>query len=148
MEYWNWNPSLDTGIPEIDSQHRKLLDYVNVLNTAIKEKDNSRVGEVLVQLTEYAAALFEMEERLMDMAQYPYAETHKRIHQDFIRRIANYHERHEQGEDVSKKVMYDLKIWMSDHIARDDKAYAPYIQKVLNKGWISKLMDKVFGSGL
>ena len=34
MAYINWTSDLDTGIQEIDVQHRRIVDYINRLNDA------------------------------------------------------------------------------------------------------------------
>ena len=45
-----WSPELDTGIDVIDQQHRRIVDYINALETANLARDREAVGQVLESL--------------------------------------------------------------------------------------------------
>lgn len=61
-----WNKSLEIGIYEIDDQHRKLLDLINLFATNITEGGRLLdVQTLLDQLMEYATIHFRDEERIM-----------------------------------------------------------------------------------
>ena len=42
MSYLEWIPELDTNIPEVDLQHRRIVEYINELHDA--RIDGNREG--------------------------------------------------------------------------------------------------------
>ncbi len=144
MSYWAWDSSLEIGIPVIDSQHRRIVDYINELNTAISTHSETEVGRILSELVEYTVTHFAFEEQLMEQGGYTYIKTHKKVHENFTHRIENYQERYRAGEDVSRKLLNDLKIWLTNHIQRDDTDYAPFVRKNASSTWISKTLKRFF----
>jgi hemerythrin len=145
MEYWVWDPSLSIGVESIDIQHRRIADYINELNTAHLEKNRVKVSQVLAGLVDYTLTHFAFEEGLMSMAEYPVIHAHKQAHILSTTRINDYKKRHESGQDVSVPLMAELKLWLTNHIKNEDKHYAPYVHKVLDDSWISKMVRKFFG---
>ncbi len=146
MSYWSWDSSLSLGIKVIDGQHRRIMDYINELHVAYLEKDRERVSEVLMGLVDYTLTHFTFEEGLMDRSGYPLSDSHKKVHKSFIARINKYVEQHENGEDITKRLMSELRIWLTSHIKNDDKDYVPVVQKMLNKneGWIRRTVGRLF----
>ena len=67
MEKWQWDPQLETGIDEIDDQHKRLLDRIDNLEIAIYKgmtiiiildiKGRAHVRRQLIYKTENAAVL-------------------------------------------------------------------------------------------
>ena len=46
MEYLHWVPELDTGIAEIDTQHRRIVDYINKLRNLRESHDRQGLSDV------------------------------------------------------------------------------------------------------
>jgi len=145
MTYFNWAPELDTGISVIDNQHKRIVEYINTLDKAVREKDMSVVAEVVEQLTDYTVTHFTFEEELMQKHGYPYLDAHKKVHQAFTERVQNYKKRIDQGEDVSRQLLSDLRIWLTNHIKRDDKDYVEICNKV-DHSWVSRAVNRLFGT--
>lgn len=148
MFYFTWEPSFETGIDIIDSQHKRIVDYINALHEAMNAKQPAKVEEVLDQLVDYTITHFTFEESLMEKAGYLHFEAHKKVHEAFTNRILEYKQRYAAGEDVSKKLLSDLRIWLTNHIKQEDKNYVPDVQagmKKIEKGWLSKTLSKFFG---
>ena len=146
MSYWAWDDSLSVGIDVIDGQHRRIVDYLNELNVAHIKKDRDKVTEVLMGLMDYTISHFAFEENLMAESGYPLSEAHKKIHDSFIEHIKKYQEDHERGRDITRKLMSDLQIWLTNHIKNEDKHYVPHANKVLNKktSWLKKTLGRFF----
>ena len=143
MAYWDWEPEMEIGIASIDQQHRKIVDYINALDVAVHARDGQKVSEVLDELVSYTINHFSFEEFLMQHGEYPAFDSHRKVHESFRERIRNYQERMEQGEDVSRELLKDLKVWLTNHIQRDDKSYAPFVVKP--DSFITKLAKRFFG---
>ncbi len=145
MSYWSWNSSLSVGIDIIDAQHRRIVDYINELDVARRVKDPSKVTQVLMGLVDYTRTHFAFEEELMNQAGYPLSESHKKVHDAFVSHVTRYVEEHDSGKDVSRKLMSELQIWLTNHIKNDDKDYAPYADRMMNRGWIKRTLSRFFG---
>lgn len=146
-----WNDDLATGIGVIDSQHKRIIDYINQLADARLLDDSKLVGEVLINLIDYTMSHFAFEESLMEEAGYHGAGIHSRTHDSFRGKINDYHSRYRAGEDVAEDLMNLLNIWLIEHIASDDSSYAPCVLKNMsgintgeNDGWISGKIKAFF----
>ncbi len=139
-----WDNAYDTGIEVIDIQHRKIVDYINQLHYAISTKDKDEIDKVFDSLFQYCISHFSFEESLMSEHGYQNTEGHRMVHDSFMDRIRRYKSDWDQGKDVSRRLLNDLKIWLIAHIQKEDQYYAQEISSKLNKGWISKMLVKFF----
>jgi len=128
MNYIEWESALDTGIPIIDSQHRRIVDYINELHDAISNSNRDQVGEILDQLVDYTMSHFAFEETLMEEAGYSFISAHKKVHQLFTAKVADFQHRFELGEDVSRKLLTTMRTWLINHIKRDDADYSEIVR--------------------
>ncbi|MDO8991222.1 MAG: bacteriohemerythrin [Sideroxyarcus sp.] len=153
MAYLHWSSDLDTGIEVIDKQHQRIVDYLNELNSANENGDQAVTNHVLGELVDYTLTHFAFEEELQEKANYPFLKAHKRVHEIFTRRVAEFQRRAAAGENVAPELLSMLKIWLVNHIKGDDADYADCIKEMLglenqNKvvgGWLGYAMKKFFG---
>lgn len=154
MAYLHWTNDLDTGIEVIDKQHKRIVAYINVLHTANEAGDIAAVNQVLGELVDYTLSHFSFEEELIEKANYPFFKAHKRVHEMFTKRVADFQLRAKAGENVAPEILSMLKIWLINHIKGDD---ADYVEAVLESlglednisepsgGWLGKTLKKFFG---
>ena len=153
MAYLHWSSDLDTGIESIDKQHQRILDYVNELNSANSAGDMAVTNRVLNELVDYTITHFAFEEELQEKAGYPFLRAHKRVHEIFAKRVAEFQKRAAAGENVAPEVLSMLKIWLVNHIKGDDADYAPSVKAMLGVegtkdttgGWLGSALKKFFG---
>lgn len=145
MSYWIWDDSLNLGIDIIDGQHRQIADFINNLYTAHLYKDDLLVSQTLIGLVDYVQTHFAFEEELITMAKYPLTADHKVAHASFTTRIDQYRHMHEQGKNVTRLLMSELKIWLTQHIKIEDKKYVPYVQRGFNRSWVENALLRFFG---
>ena len=147
MSYWSWDPSLSVGIEVIDGQHRRIIDYINELDVAHIEKDREKVSDVLMGLVDYTKTHFSFEEQLMECCGYPLSDSHRKVHEAFIAHINRFVEEHHKGRDVTRRLMSELQLWLTNHIKRDDQDYAPYTRETIHEheSWISRTVSRLFG---
>ena len=129
MSYIQWNDELATGIGVIDSQHKRIIHYINQLEDARALGEPDLINEVLINLTDYTLSHFAFEESLMEDAGYVGAEIHAKTHDSFRDKISIYNERHKAGEDVSEELSKLLNVWLIEHIASDDSSYTSSVLK-------------------
>jgi hemerythrin len=153
MAYLHWSSDLDTGIEVIDKQHRRIVDYLNELNSAHDSGDLTATNHVLKELVDYTITHFAFEEELQERANYPFLKAHKRVHEIFAKRVAEFQKRAAAGENVAPELLSMLKIWLVNHIKGDDADYAECVKKALNLaetvdktgGWLGGALKKFFG---
>ncbi len=129
MAKLQWTSDLDTGIAVIDKQHRRIVDYINKLEHAAEHHSAEEVGVVIDELVDYTLSHFAFEENLMEEAGYPFVNAHKKVHELFTKRVADYHQRFKIGEDVAEELLTTLKAWLINHIRNDDDDYADMVRK-------------------
>jgi hemerythrin len=145
-----WTSDLDTGIPVIDKQHRRLVDYINQLDHARAHHSRDEVSDVLDQLVDYTLSHFAFEESLMEDAGYPFLNAHKRVHSLFVKRVADYQQRFKVGEDIGAELQVSLTTWLLNHIKNDDNDYTADVKRSLgapeeHHGWVARSLKKFFG---
>ena len=124
-----WSAKLETGIDDIDAQHRELVRLVNLLHRGMRlQKGTDEVGAVLNDLAEYTVNHFKFEEDLFETHEYPETNAHKKIHEDLVGQVTAFQSEFKTGKaTVSMDLMDFLKDWLNNHILKTDMAYAPYI---------------------
>lgn len=154
-----WLDKYDTGIAEVDGQHRQIVDYLNQLHKAKLAKDSKGVREVMDGMVDYTLSHFAFEEAMMKEAAYAFARAHKNVHDTFIKRVEKFRERLAVGEDIADEFYDVLKRWLVNHIQRDDAAYVRHVKAHLDvqkpatpaaaqepqSGWLAKAVKRFFG---
>lgn len=147
--FFQWSDNLNTGIEEIDNQHRSIADHINSLYMAKQVGDVAQVGEVLTALSDYTVNHFSFEEQLMEEAGYSFLNSHRRVHQLFIKRITEYQQRFHSGEDITNELLNLLKGWLGNHIEHEDRGYLATVSVVTEnqqkRSWLNGLVSKLFG---
>lgn len=140
-----WDNTFSVGIDAIDRQHRQIIDFINELDHALATGNRGAVGTVIQRTIDYTVTHFTFEEALMERAGYNVSSHHKQVHDDFARRMRDYQRQFDEGRDVGRKLLSDLRIWLTNHIRRDDKDYAEVVRGTLEEGWMSKTARRLFG---
>jgi hemerythrin len=130
MAYWDWDPSYEVGITEIDTQHKRIIQYINELQAVIRTKDREKIAEVINGVAEYTVTHFAYEEMLMRECDYAEFDAHKKIHDDFIALVTRYSNDFAEGRDVAGQLMAELQIWLIHHIVNTDKRYVGPIKEM------------------
>lgn len=155
MAHLVWTPDLDTGIEVIDGQHRRILDYINQLDDARQRNDRAAIGEVIESTVDYTLSHFGFEEALMEDANYEFTRPHKKVHELFVRRVADLQMRFRAGEDIAGELHSLLARWLFGHIRNDDAAYVSAVKAGMRSlrepkdesGWFSRTLGRFFGRG-
>jgi len=129
MAFVNWKEEFSVRVPEIDTQHRRLLDIINKLHEAMhmggKPDALKAVSDELVSYTRYH---FGYEEQMLARAGYRGLEEHKRKHRAMVAQVEGFAAEITSGKaSVSIKLMAFLKDWLSRHIMETDQQYAGYL---------------------
>ncbi|HUJ28833.1 MAG TPA: bacteriohemerythrin [Myxococcales bacterium] len=124
-EYLVWSSSLVTGIPEIDAQHRGLIEKVNGIYAAMTA--GHEVKALLAELMVHTHAHFRFEETLMSRARYPGLKNHMLSHQALLARAQLQLDAYFNGEASPIALAKFISRAVVDHIKESDLAYVPYV---------------------
>ena len=124
-----WTDDLSVGIGVIDSQHMRIVDYINQLHRAHETGEQAMLNRVLDELIDYTQSHFGFEETILEDAGYVFLKAHQRIHALFIRKVSEFQERHRAGEDIAQELNTILVSWLINHIKREDSDYSATVRK-------------------
>jgi hemerythrin len=130
MALIHWNDELNTGIPSIDSQHRRLIELVDILDREVQSRaDANAVACVLTELMSYANTHFANEESLMIACGYPGLRKHRLEHDAFSQRLRVLLARYVAGTTgIDREILVALRNWFVDHVSVTDAAYVPALR--------------------
>ena len=130
-----WDRQFETGISEIDRQHRKLVQLINTLGRMLVVETETEffvksLFGVFDELADYVDYHFRFEEELMGRyhCDKEHGDTHKHAHVEFIRQIteargaANQH-----PAEVTGRTLTFLSKWLMTHIVGTDMRMAKKI---------------------
>jgi hemerythrin-like metal-binding protein len=130
MAYFDWNSDFETGIPEIDAQHRTLVGHVNKLVGGMRDGIGDEiVGNILNNLEEYSKTHFKLEEKAFYRYQFAETERHTKEHSEFIQKITELKEAYRRKEVLlSNKLLTFMVDWVRNHILFEDMKYVPTLK--------------------
>lgn len=130
-----WDPCLDTGIEEIDWEHRRLLNIANRLLDAMgKGRAEMVMQPVLRDLIHHAEDHFANEEKYMRDMGYPGLKEHMVEHGQMRRSLDTFVAALASDQPPGAKDLAALMShWLLDHILKTDKQYAAFSRERLGK---------------
>jgi hemerythrin len=132
MPYMMWSKDFEFGIKQIDDQHKKLLETINLLFDSIQSNEGaSALDKVLENLVEYVTVHFKTEENLMTGMSFPGYEEHKSIHEKFTKDVMAFKAKHDAGkEPITLSLIEFLVSWLHDHLMNTDIKYAQFYKQI------------------
>ncbi|MET0069487.1 MAG: bacteriohemerythrin [Candidatus Thiodiazotropha sp.] len=129
-----WDPSMATGIADIDKQHQYLVDTLQEANRRLLADDDAgHMKKVVKGLLGYAIMHFETEESLMQVYGYAAAhpedaKAHIAQHRDFSSRIVAINEQLREGRAISRiEVLLFLNNWLREHVLGIDQLLGRFL---------------------
>lgn len=130
MQFIQWHASLNTGIKEIDDQHRQLVEIINLTVYAKTKNHPERLKEILVKLIDYTKTHFSYEEEHMAANNYDKLIEHKAQHQVLVKQVINILERLKAGDkNTLENIFSILENWLLKHIQEQDREYGLYYSR-------------------
>ena len=132
LEIFPWDGNFATGIEEIDDQHKRLIELINILVGHLAyQSDAPTLNQVFDALRDYAQVHFEAEERIWKqhfLDDY-WAESHTTSHSDFIAKVLELKalETSKPFEEVLEDIVSFLTHWLALHILESDKRMAKVV---------------------
>ncbi len=129
MSFYEWSESMSVGVELIDSDHKALIDLINLLHEAVSGEDNEQsLQDVFDRLIAYTEIHFSREEKVMQACGFPGMTTHQDEHAEFTGRVYEIRAKLQSGDDspISNELLVYLKGWLNAHILIQDMAYKPF----------------------
>ena len=137
LQQVEWLDSYNTGLEDVDSQHRTLLDNINKLAKAIHGDDASAVEEVFAFLARYAVEHFATEDGYMEKYGYPFRDEHRQEHDSFIRGFAATQQEILSGRHDRLIALFRINLflydWLISHSTRVDRHFADFVLKAMHR---------------
>jgi hemerythrin-like metal-binding protein len=127
----SWENSYSVKVGSIDADHKKLVEILNSLFTAMSKGEGSKmISDLVKELHRYTIYHFSREEAFFRITGYPNAQKHIEEHKQFIGKVKEFQEMVDKGKnDFSPNMLAFLKEWILNHIMVTDKAYSEHFVK-------------------
>jgi len=125
----DWHEQYNTGISEIDSQHRYFLGLIKRINAIMEsKKEHTYCQRLLMELVHYTKFHFYSEENLMMHYDYPDIKEHHSLHLDLIDELTNEVNLMGENMDDYRQFIEFLVKWFVNHSMEEDKKIASYLK--------------------
>ena len=129
IDIFTWDDNFDTGIPEIDEQHKKLVKLINVLAGHIAlQSDSPELSLIFDELLDYATYHFQTEEEIWHryLPDDALEAMHIIVHNNFLTNILKLKKEQsiKLSERLTEEVLGFLIRWLASHILEEDRHMA------------------------
>jgi hemerythrin len=117
-----WRPEFSVGNPELDHEHRELIDLVNrtagtILEDCVGVETSKRFGDLLRAI----GAHFALEERQMREARYDQLGEHKADHERLLDQLRDIMDTVDQAPgEMAQHLVATLEAWFTRHFSTYD----------------------------
>jgi hemerythrin-like metal-binding protein len=129
MSLVDWSDELSVNVPQLDEQHKRLINVVNQLHEAItKRRGPGVLRPLFAQVLQYTATHFAAEERYLQQIHFRGLDEHKALHDAWCSQAVDLKDRVESGNAMlTLDTIVFLKEWLTNHILDCDRRYAPSV---------------------
>jgi len=130
LEILSWKPEFSMKVSEIDEQHKKIIELINLLHSdAYTGSYKQGCADILKQLYNYCDYHFSTEEKYFHHFNYLGTEEHENEHRLYRKNVIGFESRLEKissDYDIGKfasELLNFLHDWWEHHILYIDKKY-------------------------
>ncbi len=123
MALIEWRKEFETGVPDVDHEHRELVDLINRLHEHMSGgADPARVTEFLGEVFARIAAHFALEESIMRKHAYDEYEAHKAEHERLLDEIRDIMDAQQDTASASYQdsLSSTVRDWFVNHFKSKD----------------------------
>ncbi|MEO5342712.1 MAG: bacteriohemerythrin [Gammaproteobacteria bacterium SHHR-1] len=129
FEIFPWDHNFETGIEQIDEQHKRLVDILNHLAAHLANRSRpATLNQYFDQLAAYADYHFSAEEKIWNryLSGDDWVCQHEQTHQSFIARVVELRDEevNKSLDEVIQDIVSFLAKWLAHHILDSDKRLA------------------------
>lgn len=127
-----WDPSLETGDPVVDAEHRDIYSLVSELQRAATSgTDRGVVEGAISRILSYSRNHFEHEEALMQRIGFPDLERQRALHREFSETAEQLADDYLHGVSMSAEGLARfMREWFETHIDTEDRRIVEHLRRV------------------
>ena len=141
MDVIVWNQNFETGLEEVDQQHRHLVEVTNRFGQILSDKNAlcREMEEIFSELVSYTQYHFSEEERLMESVgvDVRHVDYHKNEHAGFLQSVLHLYGESKLGRDTGWPLFEFLMNWLVYHILGSDRNLGEQIH-LIEKGCLPR----------
>ena len=127
-----WKAEYAIGIPEIDSQHQTLIEFITEFEHAVEGKVHwNTVQPLVVRAREFVKFHFAVEESLMQIVDYPQLVAHRAEHRYVLEQFEILEQR-VLRQEFKAELLPLISSWLLQHMIESDKPFGRYVQHALH----------------
>ncbi|HID69719.1 MAG TPA: bacteriohemerythrin [Desulfobacterales bacterium] len=128
-----WKKEYNIGIPIIDTQHKQLFRFSDELQMAISSGlKQSNLKELLINVKQYVARHFTVEEKLMMDSNYPGLDEQLKAHAGFTNRFDEFFDDFQESgltPELVNGMKKELIDWIGKHITGIDQKFGGFYKE-------------------
>lgn len=144
-EVVQWSDTLRICLPDIDGQHKGMVDVIGELYSAVTARSESqRIAQILNELERHTRFHFSTEEAMMRLEGYRKLHAHRAEHASFSHRLSMAQASLAAGEFPGLDLLRQLTESLVAHIEGGDRDYARFIiRRQRPKSFLARLVGKL-----
>jgi hemerythrin len=118
-----WRKEFETGVADVDHEHREIVGVINALHGELQAgAERGRIAEFLGEVFAKIAAHFALEESVMRKHRYDEYAAHKAEHESLLDAIRDIMDDVEAGtnQDYRERLSKTVRDWFIDHFKSKD----------------------------
>jgi len=127
----NWQPEWESGNPQIDGQHKAMLDIAGELMDVVllPRVDVEKAQLQLDRLFKHITYHFDCEEQILERVGYPSVGEHRAIHQKLLAKASNLTTDYLSGEiKASAFFSFIMDDVVMGHMLKEDSLFFPFVR--------------------
>ncbi|SHJ89156.1 diguanylate cyclase [Malonomonas rubra DSM 5091] len=134
MDVFQWKKELETGISDVDKQHKHMVDITNQFGSLLSQNnvDFEQLEKIFDELVSYTQYHFKTEEELMagNHLDDRHISLHKQEHEGFLQDVSSLHNDVISGKSSERNLFDFLLNWLVYHILGTDLSMGRQLQAV------------------
>lgn len=126
-----WREQLSVGNDVIDSDHKHLIEIINLVERSLKTINRGELTVALGSLTRYSKEHFDREEKIASAAGYMQVSRLHQSHEQLLKKIDQMQQ--EIGEVWTASAVEHftalLRDWLINHVIKEDLLLKPVLKK-------------------
>lgn len=131
MQRLEWLKSFETGVPEIDQDHRNLFSLATRIGEKVASQDGD-FADILAEFIDQAQKHFAREEEILRVAKFPGLKAHKRYHDSLLAKALELKAVCDAEEEPKQAgICYSAMVdFLIDDIVRGDSQFKSFLDHV------------------
>ena len=129
IQFLKWGEKHYTGIELFDDHHKKEMELLNSVISAVNNNWwHEEICVLLREFFEHLAFHFDSEEEMLKAHEFPYYKKHKQEHDMLRAGIKEYHRKCDEGDAPTIiEILNVASSWFEGHILNEDKNYGSFL---------------------